>query len=334
MLSMHRNDNSEDRPNTYGACAELLDRVVSLYNISIVTAAGNTNNTSEGIISGGMGLNVITVGNFNRRTNSIDPSSNYNPTNTYLLKPDLCAPGYFLLTAHTCSNFNCTSEECRMGECSDSACNCGVLTQDSCCSHHSTYDVAGTSQATPLVAASIALLMRYEADLKQHPELVKAVLMAGVKTSGTTHYYIPGQGNYRQYGAGILDVWNAYLILKNQTYELVNLYTSGGDLNQYIPLQSNKKARICFAGVWETLESSISTTEYGYGYDTMQVSFSFFSSAGSSVGTIGNNNNVHLISHNVGFTDTYRVHIENSGFGPYTESNVYFLPCAFAWIQF
>lgn len=167
-----------DGNNDYGAIAKLLDCYVCQYDITIVESAGNEG--TSGIASGGMGYNVITVGNFYRYGNSISSDSSYNDGSFsgFADKPDICAPGYVLFDDMTCDS--------------------------------------GTSYSASLVTGVVALLMACRGSFRISPERVKAVLTASVTMN--THHYLPDTSDYHQYGAGLIDAARASDIAANMDY--------------------------------------------------------------------------------------------------------------------
>lgn len=173
-----------DDYNVYNIYAQWLDHIAKEHYVTFVQSSGNIWNT--GVISGGMAYNIITVGavdDFN--TPSVwNDSIWYNPDNgrgsSYYngtglaYKPDLCAPGVDIL--------NSASQQ----------------------PNGST----GTSASAPHVTGAIALMFEANSYTMLEPAMVKALVTAGVSLE-TIHRYRPGDTNYRQYGAGLLDAFNA-----------------------------------------------------------------------------------------------------------------------------
>ena len=77
--------------NNYGAVSQYLDYVTSNYDFLFLKSAGNSG--KNGITSGGMANNIITVGNYNQSTHLIDPGSSYYNNNLLVNKPDVCVRG-------------------------------------------------------------------------------------------------------------------------------------------------------------------------------------------------------------------------------------------------
>lgn len=196
-----------DELNAYGAISQYLDKIAYNYLITIVKSAGNVG--ANGINSGGMAYNIITVGNYHIGTYTQSESSSYYNGNTLCSKPDLSAPGYmsFSTTGH--------------------------------------YD-SGTSYATPLVAGVVALLMSTGNGFRDNPQRVKAVLSAGVEED-TFRYYRPHEANYKIYGAGILDAGNVSSIAWDDNYIDGVMYPSADQHTYTINLTAGEQVRIVLA---------------------------------------------------------------------------------------
>lgn len=177
-----------DGHNNYGNAAKWLDHIVIWEFVSIVIVAGN--DRMNGITSGGMAYNVITVG-------AVDESGNRHPDSSYSTvftgvtsKPDICSFGYDIYT------------------------EAGSISQ--------------TSAAAPQVTGAIALMCQQNSDLLLYPEAQKAIMAAGVnrdKDSQGNYIYpsfttIPcdSTNNYYMYGAGILDCMRNYQIIRNNSF--------------------------------------------------------------------------------------------------------------------
>ncbi len=122
----------------------------------IVVAAGNNGPGSKSITAPGIGRKLITVGSCE------DSFSSHGPTINCIKKPDLCAPGKNI---YSCSNQG------------------GYIYK------------SGTSMATPMVSAAIALLLSKEPHLSNKD--VKKSLLSSARNLG-----LPWQ----QQGAGMLDI--------------------------------------------------------------------------------------------------------------------------------
>ena len=171
----------DDNNNTYGTYAKWLDHIAMNHYVTFVISAGNEG--SNGITSGGMAYNVITVGNVddNNTTNLNDDilrytSSYYSASTNLAYKPDISAPGTDITTSA------------------------------------SSYGFTGTSASAPHVAGTVALMMEVNPYLKIFPEVIKAILTAAVNPN-SSHRYCVSQwnpsitNNYARFGAGLLDAY-------------------------------------------------------------------------------------------------------------------------------
>lgn len=182
---------TEDDKNEYDVISKYLDRIVHIYDILIIKSAGNYE--SEGIGSGGMAYNVITVGNYNRTIDSMANTSSYYSGTENANKPDISAPGYFTFTS-------------------------GNGPAD------------GTSFATPLVAGVATLLMATNSSLMWRPSTVKAILMA---STNSDHQYTLEDVEYKYYGSGVIDAENARVAATSTNYRYSGAAASEGSYTEY-----------------------------------------------------------------------------------------------------
>lgn len=182
----------ENEINVYGSIAKWLDHISYYHSALFVQAAGNSG--SNGLFSGAMSYNSIVVGAVDENGviwNETSQSSSYNPMDgNWASKPDLCAPGV---------NINETGEPTN---------TTGNL------------NVSGTSLATPQVAGDIALMYQQQPSLLYMPEMVKAILTAGVRREFTRCVTQPrlASNAYTQYGAGTLDCTRNYELIRSLRY--------------------------------------------------------------------------------------------------------------------
>ena len=141
----------------YLAFDAYLDYIISNTGCTIVVSAGNEGSENPKITAPGCSMNAITVGSINYDQN-ISADSSWKTSESFLLKPDVVAPGERLWNIGDLDN----------GE-----------------DGHS-----GTSYAAPMVVGTIALLMEEFPGLKTKPALVKSVLhLSASKLPSQTEYY-------------------------------------------------------------------------------------------------------------------------------------------------
>lgn len=136
-----------------------LDTIVSNTGCTIVKSAGNRSNEDSDpyyITSPGCSMNAITVGATDYNQN-LSAFSSWLVSETFLLKPDVVAPGGILWDIPNIPNGN---------------------------EGHS-----GTSCSAPMVVGTIALLMEEFPELKVNPALVKSVVHLGAKKLPTQTSY-------------------------------------------------------------------------------------------------------------------------------------------------
>lgn len=200
LLECYDGQGNGDGFSTYGAISEYLDYISSDYSVTIVKSAGNPRRTNEnspytyyGISSGGMGYNVITVGNYNLSNHTLDIISEYYQGDILTNKPDVCAPGQIQFTTY------------------------GGAFRDN-----------GTSYSAPIVAGLAALIILYY-DSIIFPCEVKSIICAGC----SDHRYSSDNDLFEKYGAGVVDGWYIKQILSGnqqisnsfEPNELTHTYT-------------------------------------------------------------------------------------------------------------
>ncbi len=160
--------------------------------ITVVVAAGNHGRDGNmTVTSPGNSPKVITVGSLTDNGTS-DPSDDFVSTYSsagptlidHIMKPDLLAPGNRLVGAIGDNALLRTDLGERLVDCDASYCNDDYL------------EMSGTSMATPVVAATAALMIQKNPDVMT-PDVVKARLM-------TTARKIEGEP--AETGAGVIDI--------------------------------------------------------------------------------------------------------------------------------
>lgn len=172
-----------------------LDTIVSNTGCTIVKSAGNRSNDSSDpyyITSPGCSMNAITVGSIDNNMNLSDFSS-WLVSETFLLKPDVVAPGGILWDIPNIPNV-------------DDSGNRG----------HS-----GTSFSAPMVVGTIALLMEEFSNLKVNPALVKSVVQLGAKKLPTQTSYFDEYS-----GFGLISYQKMRNCLQNANHATFNISTT------------------------------------------------------------------------------------------------------------
>jgi serine protease AprX len=175
---IHTNSWGAPVNGAYTTDSQAVDQYVYQNDMTILFAAGNEGPYARTISSPGSAKNAITVGasENNRPTfgsyadniNQIAEFSSRGPTKDGRVKPDIVAPGTYILSSRS------------------------SLAPDSSfwANYNSKYAyMGGTSMATPLTAGNVALLKEHflkNKGIDAKPSLIKAALVAGATNLGTT----------------------------------------------------------------------------------------------------------------------------------------------------
>jgi serine protease AprX len=175
---IHTNSWGAPVGGAYTTDSQAVDQYVYSNDMTILFAAGNEGPYAKTISSPGSAKNAITVGaSENNRptfgTYADNPSqiasfSSRGPTKDGRVKPDIVAPGTYILSSRS------------------------SLAPDSSfwANYNSKYAyMGGTSMATPLTAGNVALLKEHflkNKGIDAKPSLIKAALVAGATNLGTT----------------------------------------------------------------------------------------------------------------------------------------------------
>ncbi len=166
--------------NGDSAFEHFMDSIVYDLDIPVVIAAGNAGPGSGSVGEPAGAFNVIAVGNVydgntvSRADDYLLSSSSRGPTLDGRIKPDICAPGTFIMSAN--NNWETQSDF---------------------------VSKSGTSMAAPQITGSILLLLDYK-NMRWKPEAIKALLLNTAEDKGT-----PGPDN--DYGFGYVDLSGAYV---------------------------------------------------------------------------------------------------------------------------
>ena len=156
-----------------------LDAIVYDLDIPVAVAAGN--NGSGGVGEPAGAYNIISVGNINdkntisRADDSLSPSSSRGPTLDGRIKPDISAPGSYIISSYYRWEGG----------------------------NPDFIGMSGTSMAAPHIAGSILLILDYK-NFRWNTEAIKALLLNTAEDKGAA-------GPDNDYGFGYTDLSNAYL---------------------------------------------------------------------------------------------------------------------------
>jgi subtilisin family serine protease len=175
---IHTNSWGAPVGGAYTTDSQAVDQYVYQNDMTILFAAGNEGPYARTISSPGSAKNAITVGasennrptfgSYADNTNQIAQFSSRGPTKDGRVKPDIVAPGTYILSSRS------------------------SLAPDSSfwANYNSKYAyMGGTSMATPLTAGNVALLKEHflkNKGIDAKPSLIKAALVAGATNLGTT----------------------------------------------------------------------------------------------------------------------------------------------------
>jgi len=160
----------------YDRYAKMIDYYSYYYDVVFVTGSGNASDDEEEpeCVTMALSYNSIVVGSISNK-NTLDYSDDvlswyslFSRSDNVAYKPDIVAPGENI-------HINGVNLGC------------------------------GTSYSAPIVSSAIALAMEANPDLKGNVPAVKALVSAGVSPM-SPHRYTVSDNEYRQYGAGLLDI--------------------------------------------------------------------------------------------------------------------------------
>ncbi len=190
IINMSMGGSARGNYTAYSAC---VDNIVSYTGCTFVKSSGNEGKNDKYITTPGQAMNAITVGSINYNK-TISSTSSWLVSESFLLKPDLVAPGGRIYI----ENFN--GNEKRTG---------------------------GTSISAPMVTGTIALLMEEFPILKTNPALVKSIVHLGAEK-------LPSQTTYfdEQAGFGLINYQNMRKCMLGSKYCNFSVSTtaSAGDV--------------------------------------------------------------------------------------------------------
>lgn len=264
-----------DGNDTYGTMAKWLDHIAYQHDVHFVQAAGNSGANS--VVSGAMAYNIITVGNLNPNGTTSLSDDVIRSTSSYYLgsrlayKPDLCAPGTGVKTAHGTES--------------------------------------GTSLSAPQVAGAIALLCQQRPGLLTAQSTVKAILTASVNFS-SDHRYTPAQTNYRKYGAGLLDCVGACYVAGNYRYVAGSLASGASKTHTFTVTSSDTRIRVSLAFNMRSVESGSGHTATPTVGSWLNLNITVKNPNGTTVASSNTvSSNVEIVDFVPTMTGTYTVEI-------------------------
>lgn len=201
-------------PNTYGDISKYYDYVSLNNDVTVILASGNDG--AVGVMHTNMAYNAIVVGRCDN-DGLIDDSSSYSSSNNTAFKPDMVAPGTYIQTPFA--------------------------------------TLSGTSFSAPMVTGAVVQLTMLSPTLLYNPTLIKALLVGNSKITSSMNSsdVISTIGNStpalsRRYGAGLLNVTNAYTsFVDNGYYKTATMsnYSIGASHGKTIYRAVNKTLRVC-----------------------------------------------------------------------------------------
>lgn len=271
----------QDSLNTYSDDAKWLDHISCYHNAVVVNISGNIG--ANGVVSGGMSYNSITVGAVEANGAiwvSFGSGSSYNTmSSNWASKPDLCAPGVAISSA-------------------------GLE------------PLSGTSFAAPQVTGDIALMCEQNPSLLYQPETIKAILTAGVNRAFTRCVTQPALSSnaYTQYGAGTLDCTRNYQLISSGCFRNGTLDTSvsGAYEDHTLTLGSGVNLRVSLAYLriveLPSFDNHLVTpTEKNLSNLEIEILYNGTVVAGSLNAT----NNVKIVEHTTTQSGTYTIRVRS-----------------------
>lgn len=171
---------------TYTYIDKWFDHLAINHSVHFVKSAGNS---GAEVTNPGMAYNVITVGATNYTFTARAQFSSYVDGDSYANKPDLLAPGEYIILPF-----------------------------------YSSAD-SGTSYAAPMVTAIVAQILEARPSLKTQQDAMKAILTSSIHDS--TLRYTPASSAFDKCGAGLVDARSAMNTARLGQYTS-NAYFSAG----------------------------------------------------------------------------------------------------------
>ncbi len=256
-----------DPVGVYSTKSSYYDYIVRTTFVTIVAAPGNYGDTSKFVANPGLGYNVITVG-------ATNPTGTYRQSySSYLVqigpsKPNIVAPVGFAMPNYS-------------------------------------VPFTGTSFASPLVAAHIALLMEEQPTLKVYPEKIMALVAASANS--IYGYGINQINGYNdEIGSGLFD-YNRTVENVPNTFGYINSTGTSGiykEVYLYVAYGQSVKAAVAWL-----LNSNDTTTIKLTDYDLR-----LFDPTGRPVASAtSNHNNIEVVQYTAHMPGYYRLQIIQNG---------------------
>lgn len=191
----------------------------------------------------------------------------------------------------------------------------------------------GTSEATPRVTATAALLIQLQPLLIYSPESIKAILAASVDTS-TSQHYVPTQRstsgtNYLKAGAGLMSTANA-LELESNNQSRCSTLTASKTTQTYTFTISNSNVgstvRVALAYCVPVDAVRNHTSENFEAYTIPNLDLRIYAPGNSTASYISgsaNNNNVEIIEFTPEIAGSYTIEVATIS-GTDSTENIYF----------
>ncbi len=214
---------------TMSGIDKYFDHIILENRKTVTVAAGNEGQTTGNVQSPGLGYNVITVGGFEDQGDSIWSNDMMWVKSSYIdprsRNGDREKPEVAAIATHI-------SESSKI-----------ITTKGNGTPPVGQTAFAGTSYAAPAVAAEAALLMQANSSLTNHPETVKAIIMASAV------HNIEGDSRLSEYdGAGGIDILSAY----DKTEYSSTTVSSGGEFPKHFTFSAAAGQRVRTVIAWDS----------------------------------------------------------------------------------
>ena len=270
------------KTGNYKSNSAYFDYICRINWCTICASAGNAGNSNGFVGNPGLGYNVITVG-ASYDGDTLRSSSSYKES-FGISKPTLVAPGSYIDVPNLAGSHVDPVD--------------GLTHYDNC----------GTSFATPIVAASIALLMEQYPYLKTYPETIISLLTATAKKMSNTYSDFDSSGLEDKVGAGKFN----YSTVKKAIYKTFDFSNESNETKRYITssevhFTKGKTLRVSLA--WLVDSNNKTDTDIVTDYD-----LHIFNSKGVRIaGSQSSFNNIELVECTIPESDNYTIKVYQYG---------------------